>query len=521
VLDFVEVLDEMAPEPGPAPNEAEDAVLPTLAKNDSFFDSGFVPTASEEGEPVAFGEYEIQLEIGRGGMGVVYKARQPKLDRTVALKTILAGQLATDEQVSRFRDEARTAARLRHPNIVAVYDVGEQAGRHFFTMDFVEGESLAQLLARGPMKSDDAATMMTVIARAVQYLHDHRVIHRDLKPSNILIDEEGRPLVTDFGLAKAAAEGAQDAATTGLIAGTPSYMSPEQASGGSQGTVSESSDVYSLGAILYEMLAGRPPFRGETPLDTMIAVMEGRPEPPRVYNRKISKALQRICMKCLEKNPQRRYGSAAELADDLQRYLHGEPTQARTGGPIWYVMGWARRKPALASRIGALGLFFGVATMNFFRGAIDKTYYVQTSYVLLGWLIMSIVCQRLHQNRRLHFPARFLWGAIDTILLLFVLLISDGPASPLVVAYLLLIVSSGLWFRVRFVTMITCLSILSYGILLFDYYLLWRPESRAMAPMEFDEPIIMLLAMIVIGGVTAHLVARVRTLTSIYEKEQK
>jgi serine/threonine protein kinase len=277
-----------------------------------------------------FGDYELLREVARGGMGVVYKARQVNLDRIVALKMILAGRLAGEEDLVRFRTEAEAAARLKHPNIVTVYEVGDQDGQHFYSMEFVDGETLAKRLGSGPLPGRLAARYVRQVARAVQYAHRHGILHRDLKPSNIIIDGEDEPKVTDFGLAKRlGGRGESGQTRTGAVLGTPSYMAPEQAAGKTK-EIGPAADVYGLGAVLYECLTARPPFRAETPVDTVMQVMENHPVPPRLFNPHVDPDLETICLKCLEKDPQARYGSAEALAEDLQRYLNGESIKARS-----------------------------------------------------------------------------------------------------------------------------------------------------------------------------------------------
>jgi tRNA A-37 threonylcarbamoyl transferase component Bud32 len=276
----------------------------------------------------AFGNYELLQELARGGMGVVYKARQKSLNRIVALKMILPGRLTSAEDLERFRREAEATARLQHPNIVAVHEVGEVEGQHFYSMDFIDGPSLARRLTQGPLPSRVAARYVMLIARAIDHVHRHGILHRDLKPSNILLDSQDQPHITDFGLAKKIG-GDSSQTRAGVVMGTPSYMAPEQAAGKIQ-ELGPACDVYGLGAMLYELLTGRPPFRSETPMDTIVHVLEKEPAPPRLLNAKIERDLETICLKCLEKDPHRRYASAEELAQDLERFLNGESIRARS-----------------------------------------------------------------------------------------------------------------------------------------------------------------------------------------------
>ena len=301
-----------------------------------------------------FGDYEILREIARGGMGVVFRARQISLNRPVAIKMILAGQLADETDIRRFHTEAEAAANLDHPGIVPIYEVGQHQGQHYFSMGYVEGQSLSHRLADGPLPSREAAGLIRRVCEAIEYAHQHGVIHRDLKPANILLDKTGNPRVTDFGLAKKI-QGDSGLTGSGQIMGTPSYMPPEQA-GGKRGEVGPAADVYALGATLYALVTGRPPFQAATAMDTVNQVVSDDPIPPRRLNASIPRDLETICLKCLEKGPSRRYPTAAALAADLGRYLMGEPILARPVARVERAVKWARRKPAIAALLGLVTL---------------------------------------------------------------------------------------------------------------------------------------------------------------------
>jgi WD40 repeat protein/Flp pilus assembly protein TadD/tRNA A-37 threonylcarbamoyl transferase component Bud32 len=304
-------------------------------------------------DSAALGGYEILGELGRGGMGVVYKARQTKLGRLVALKMVLAGSHAGPDELARFKTEAEAIARLQHPHIVQVHEVGEHDGRPFFSLEFCPGGSLAQKLAGTPLSPQEAAALVETLARAMQAAHAKGVIHRDLKPANVLLTEDGTPKITDFGLARKLDDVGQT--QSGAIMGTPSYMAPEQASGRVH-EVGPAADVYALGAILYECLTGRPPFRAATPLDTILQVVRDDPVSTTHLQPKVPRDLDTICLKCLQKELSRRYRSAADLADDLGRVLTGEPIQARPVGRVERLLKWARRRPAVAALLGTLAV---------------------------------------------------------------------------------------------------------------------------------------------------------------------
>jgi WD40 repeat protein/tRNA A-37 threonylcarbamoyl transferase component Bud32 len=300
--------------------------------------------------PPAIAGYEVLGELGRGGMGVVYKARQFNLNRLVALKMVLAGAQAASTDLVRFLCEAEAAAQLQHPNIVQVHEVGKHAGLPFISLEYVGGGTLAEKLTGTPLTPRDAAHLIETLARAVQYAHEHGVVHRDLKPANVLLTADGQPKVADFGLAKRTALG-EGVTQTGVILGTPSYIAPEQAAG--KKDVGPAADIYALGAILYELLTGRPPFKAPTPLDTFLHVITEEPVPPRRLQPRLPRDVDTICLKCLQKDPKKRYASAAALADDLGRYGSDRPIIARPVGLLERAWRWGRRNPWLAGLAAA------------------------------------------------------------------------------------------------------------------------------------------------------------------------
>ncbi len=334
--------DEAAAGAGPSPSDSDQQPVDATASATTAISAA--PPDAPERPLGTFGDYELLEKIASGGMGVVYRARQRSLNRIVALKMIRGGQLASREEILRFHAEAEAAANLRHPNIVTIYEIGELEGQHYFSMDYIHGESLTEIMSQKGVTPDQAAEYLHTIALAIEYAHQHGVVHRDLKPSNILIDASGQPKVTDFGLAKRIDRGV-DLTMSGSLIGSPPYMSPEQAAGKKE-EVGPASDVYSLGTILYQLLTGRPPFQGDTPLETIYQVLETEPTAPRVIDREIPRDLETLCLKCMAKDPKDRYASAGEFAEELGRYLAGEPILTRppglaggASGLTWWIAG--------------------------------------------------------------------------------------------------------------------------------------------------------------------------------------
>src|SRR5262245_22198331 len=337
-----------------------------------------------QGEPVLrrprmlgdFGDYELLEEIGRGGQGIVYRARQKSLVRTVALKVVGLGYWATEAHLKRLRREAEAAARLEHPGIVPIHEVGECEGSCYFSMKFVEGGQLDQLVKRELMPIRQAVELIAKVARTVHYAHEHGILHRDIKPGNILLDAKGEPLLTDFGLARLV-ETESSVTRTMDVLGTPSYMAPEQAAG-EHTKLRKETDVYGLGAVLYQLLTSHPPFAGGTTDETIRLLLDAEPRQPRLLNPKIDRELSTICLKCLEKDPKRRYSSALALAEDLEHWLKHEPILARHTGIFTRGKKWVRRNPAIAALIAALvalaaAMGWNVWKSELFRAAPEKS----------------------------------------------------------------------------------------------------------------------------------------------------
>ncbi len=308
------------------------------------------------------GDYELLGEIARGGMGIVYKARQTSLNRIVAVKMILTGQFASEADVRRFRTEAEAAANLQHPNIVAIHEIGEHEGQHYFSMDYVEGKNLAQTVAEAPMSAIEAARLVNLMAETIQYAHQRGILHRDLKPQNVLLDQRGQPRITDFGLAKRVAEDRGET-RSGAVMGSPGYMAPEQAAGRLD-LIGPATDVYGLGAILYHLLTGQAPFSGSTGMQTMVKLLEEDAVSPRKHRPGVPSDLETVCLKCLEKRPERRYSTAKALADDLTRFLNHEPILARPASRARRGWCWLQRHPWAISGAASL-LIIGLVALAY------------------------------------------------------------------------------------------------------------------------------------------------------------
>jgi len=353
-------------------------------ENEDAADHEPLPRRSHGAPPVKmlgdFGDYELLEEIGRGGQGVVYRAHQKSLNRTVALKVIGFGYWATEAHLKRFRREAEAAASLDHPCIVPIYEVGEREGSCYFSMKFVEGGQLDEVVKREPISIRHSIELIAKLARTLHYAHEHGVLHRDIKPGNILLDAKGEPLLTDFGLARLV-ETESTVTRTLEVMGTPSYMAPEQAAGETT-KLTKATDIYGLGTVLYELLTGHPPFVGRTSYQTIRLLLDTEPRQPRQWNPKIGRELSTICMKCLEKDPKRRYSSALALAEDLEHWLKHEPIRAHRTGVFDRGRKWVQRNPAIAALIASLVALAAALSWNVWKSELTSRPAIKSVAVL-------------------------------------------------------------------------------------------------------------------------------------------
>jgi eukaryotic-like serine/threonine-protein kinase len=505
-LDCLDALEHLAPQKSGMPAAPDDDDPATLHNDQPPRTAGTTAPVRE------LGKFELLFEVGRGGMGVVFKARQMDLDRIVALKMILGSQLQSQDVIKRFHNEARAAAAVSHPNITAVYEAGELLGQPYMAMQYIDGPSLAGRLRHGLLPPELAARTVAAVARAVEHLHSRGFIHRDLKPSNVLLDPQGQPYVTDFGLVKML-EGNSHKTTTGSILGTPSYMAPEQASGHTA-EVGPRSDIYSLGAILYECLTGRPPFLEATPLETLVQVMEGEPPRPRELNPHLPRDLEAICLRCLEKAPERRYATAAAVADNLEHFLNDEPVEGPTAGLWPRLTRWARREPSLVSRLTTLVAIVVLIQVNYHAaGNVELWLHAVVVALLLLWGGVSFFFQKLLNSGRWQEDLPFAWAGADMLLWTVLLLVAnDAPQSPLLIGYASLIAGSGLWFRARLVWFVTISSLISYSIVL-TVFVMDDGEIHGV-----HRQLIFVVGLLVIGSVVSYQVNRVRALSRYYER---
>jgi serine/threonine-protein kinase len=502
------------------------SAIPALAgPNDATLDIAQTPFASptsgnRTGDRI--GKYELLGEIGRGGMGVVYKARDTELHRTVALKMVPAGRFASAEDLERFRNEAKLAAGLSHPGIVPIYEADQWQGLPFFAMAYVPGTNLADRLRDGALPPYEAARLLKKIASAVLYAHSQGVIHRDLKPANILLagsdvaaqadaQDTFEPAITDFGLAKRLGFD-HHLTTTGQVLGTPAYMPPEQASGSRQ-EIGEATDIYALGAILYAMLTGRPPFQAESPVEIILQVMESEPPLPRQLNAAIPRELEAICLKCLEKRPEHRYRSASALVADLDRFLQHEPPEAGQASVSRWLRHWGRRDPVGAWHVAGIAvILLLIQAIYIAHPHRNVAYHLQICGILVGWLVVCLVLQFLARRPPLRQGTQFALSIIDAAFLTGLLASLTAPLGLLLGGYFLLVGASGLFFRTRLVTFATTAAMLA-SVVLF----LLRPEEAR--PLHYT--LLFETALAITGFVVGYQVWRFGVLREYYEERRE
>ncbi len=458
--------------------------------------------------PKHFGDYEILEEIDRGGMGVVYRARHLQLGRIVALKLIRSGELASAEEVERFLGEAEAAAALTHPGIVPIYEVGTLHGLVFYTMAYIDGSSLSELVARGGMDPTQAVRIVHKLCDALQYAHQQGVYHRDLKPANVLVNAEGQPVIIDFGLAKLAYRD-QSLTTTGQILGTPAYMAPEQASGRNE-DIGPAADIYSLGAILYCLCAGQPAFSGPTPFDVLIQVLERRPPAPSKLNKRVDRQLDHVCLRSLEKDPADRYASASELAADLQRLLSDQPIETAQESFMERIYHWWQREPILVAHVLGIGATTIIVAVAYVLRGEQTAHFRYRMLLLFAWLFASLVLQVCVHRVRWRQAAIVSWLTLDVTIFTTLIAFADQPRSMLLIGFPMMVVASSLFFQRRFVILTTALSAVGFVLLGWVF-----PEDDFV---KWDFSAIFVCGLLVISLCMLAMIRRFRGLSRFYDE---
>ncbi|MFN3152757.1 serine/threonine-protein kinase [Bremerella sp.] len=451
--------------------------------------------------------YELIDELGRGGMGVVFKARQLSPERVVAVKMILSGQFASAQEIQRFRAEAEAAANLSHAGIVPIYEVGHHQGRRFFSMGYVEGRSLADVIREGGLEPERIAEMVLEIAQAMAHAHSVGIVHRDLKPSNILIDADGHPRVTDFGLAKRM-DGNSDMTYSGQILGSPGYMAPEQAAGKNH-QIDHATDIYGLGAILYALLTGKPPFAANNILEAIDQICTVNPVSPRKLNWNVPRALETICLKCMHKTPAARYRSMKELAADLQSYLRHEPIRAKPLGIGERIVYWARRKPGLASTLACVLLFFIYHAISSYvlqeEVSAQPSFRVASVLFAIAFSAAAWFFQGMYEKPSTRKVAIYGWMTWNFVLLTGLLFLVHGAASPLSLIYLLLVAASATLYEKGLVGYTMTLAAAGYMT-----HVLVGATIRPVGAVDFFDATCMMLSIVILGMIQYFVVRRIR-----------
>jgi len=469
-------------------------------------------------EPFRMDRYEVLEEVGRGGMGVVYRARDLQLDRIVAIKMILSPLVASRDSVGRFESEAKAAASVNHANVVSVFETGIHNNQHFIAMEFVSGRTLSSMLSDDRLPLRDAAKILAKVARAVHHLHERQILHLDLKPANIVIDAAGEPFVTDFGLAEMRGGRGRDSDSEGPIVGTPRYIAPEIVQKGSSAATVKS-DIYSLGTTLYEASTGASPFSASSPAQALVEVLEREPALPRSLDTKIPVAFQTIVVKCLNRDPSQRYATATDLADDLDRWLTGEPIEATPPAGLTRARRWVRGHAPLATRMIGIAAFYGITLFNTYGSPVVTESFHHSVALLLGvWMILSVIADALQSSlqsaRRSAAPIRWAWSSIDCVMLTLLLLVADGVKSPLLAVFPLLIACSGFWQRVSLVVFTTSLALAAYLVLIADS--IWTRPDLAVGP---DRYLIFCAVVLLAGVVIGMQTRRARAISDHYARQ--
>lgn len=482
---------------------------------------------------VRVGRYELKDVLGGGGQGVVYKALQHgAVEQAVAIKTLRAEGLAAEVDVAKFLEEMRLMAELEHPGLVSILDSGIEDGRPFLAMPLMVGGSLASRLRDGVLPDPKtAARWMAEIARAVEYLHGKNMVHRDLKPSNILFDAHGQPRVADFGLVRLVEQAGGTIQTSAVVVeGTASYMAPEQASGRIK-SIGRRTDIYGMGAILYEILTGRPPFRSASFVKTLARVINDEPEFPRRLRPEVPVELEAICLKCLAKDPADRYASAGQLADELDRFRHDVPLElTHRPGLLARLFRWARREPGFAARlmivigcIAVIGVNWLSAAAGIYQprkvgwsigpisGGSDSLRWLNLSLLSAWGLAAACFQAALRRKARVEAVVRA-WISTDVLLATILLIIDGQPMTPLTLVYAVLIAASGLWSRTRVVVFTTALAMLGYAILIVEGWAYGKPTGFRYGHLDF------LVGLALMGFMTAYQASRVRALGTLIDE---
>jgi serine/threonine protein kinase len=464
---------------------------------------------SVSGPPPRFlGDYEILEEIDRGGMGVVYKAKDAGLNRIVALKVIRSGELADQEEIQRFLREAEAAASLNHPGIVPIHEVRDCDGLVFYTMTYIEGQSLSDLVADGPIDPIEAVRITYKLCNAIEFAHRNGVYHRDLKPANVLINECDQPIIIDFGLAKNKNRD-ESLTATGQVIGTLAYMTPEHASGKVK-NVGPAADVYALGAILFFLCTGQPPFAGKGAFDVLIQVMDRRPAKPSKLNRKVSREIDQVCLRMLEKDPASRYASASDFALELQRILTGRPIDLPEESLALRVVHWWQREPILVAHVAGIGLTTLIVIVAQLSKPDDLLPFYSRLGLLLAWLIASFGLQFWVDRDRWRYVSISTWLTADVIVYTILIAFARPPRPLLLIGYPMMIVASSLFYQRRYTISNTVMCILGFCILC------WNFPGELLVRWDFSA--IFICGMIVICLTILAMIHRVRGLGNFCEE---